>query len=404
MGNESRVGLRILVLAAVAAAPVELARAGPGASVDAQRAADEKAYKDAKDSLYRDKHGQWVAIADGKVLAMGTKPEEVMGPGSKSGHRFVFQIGEDGDRREPLSAWYGPRFGGLGVGTALDLEASRGPSDVTLGKAGKEICFKGGPYPRARLRVGAPGGKPETLDAYLATDGPDLVITPEDYERLGLVRFEVPGKVLIGRFAEGRRVLVRVGVEGLAGDAWLVATVPTVSKLRLAELARTRDADFLSDDVDLWDDSKKSLAGSWVLFGVDRVLGSGPDASAALVAGEGKAPEAVHRSLVKLPRGEPLVFKREAFAKEESLVLGGEKVTARGGGEAHPGVYLVDVPTAASLRADLAEEGREVLLQEGAESKPARLAAVWKGPSRLGTAPASPLDPSLLVWVLWPAP
>ena len=179
--------------------------------------------------------------------------------------------------------------------------------------------------------------------------------------------------------------------------------MPKVSRARLAELARARDAGFLGEWSSIWEPVRAAQDGKWVLFGVDRVLGAADTAAAALAAGEGKAPEAQHRLLVKLPLGEPLSYDRASFTTEATLTLGGETVKVRTSAK-DPDVVLADAETASRLRLELAEEGREVALLEGTDKKVARAGAVWRGTARLGAAPASGLGPKDLVWVVYPAP
>ena len=88
-------------------------------------------------------------------------------------------------------------------------------------------------------------------------------------------------------------------------------------------------------------------------------------AGEALEAGEGKADEAYHRYLVKLPRGAPLSYDRAAFTEKAALVLNGERAEVLAAPKAYPDVFLADPATAARLRLELAEEGREVALVDG---------------------------------------
>ena len=374
---------------------------GPEA-VEAQRAANLKAYEAAKEGLRRDKAGKWVVIADGKVVTWGAKPEEIVGAAPKALHRFFFQVGEEGDASAFITAWYGPRFAGLGLGGAVGADVSFGES-VLFEKGGKTAAFTGGPFPRARVRISTAGGKPEVLDVFAGSVGPDLLVTPEDAERMSLARAEVPGTLTIGRELACRRVLLHVGIEGLAADGWLVGAVPKVSRARLAELARARDAGFLGEWSSTWEPVRNAQDGKWVLFGVDRVLGAGDTPAAALAAGEGVAPEAQHRLLVKLPLGEPVSYDRASFTTEATLTLGGETVKVRTSVK-DPDVVLADADTAARLRLELAEEGREVALLDGTEKKAARAGAAWRGTARLGAAPAPGLGPKDLVWVVYPVP
>jgi hypothetical protein len=286
-------------------------------AIEKERSANLLFYRSKNGEDFRSENdGMWVAIADGgdrRVVA--TTLEAVIGPDDPTKpapkHRFVFRLGEEGDKEDFVSSWYAPRFAGMGLPSTLGIDATLGDG-VTLKKGAMSVEFhQPTPFPRIRLEIGTPDGKatlgegPATPEVFLGSVGPTLMLTPQDDERLDLARWEVPGRhVVAGVLC--RRVLVRVAVPGLAGAALVVAAVPDVAYERLVAMARSRNRFWE------WSESLKSSLGlptandprgTWVVFGNDRILGRGKSAEEAIGdADTGRAKGRLVRSLTSVRR------------------------------------------------------------------------------------------------------
>lgn len=354
-------------------------------TVDAARARNKNAYTRLSPDLHRDHLNRWVVIAGGKTAALGTTLEDVLKKAPETPHRFVFKVGSEGDRKSDVSEWYGPRFGGpkllalLGeMGFALTYGSTTG---WVFSRNGKRVpAVSPPPFTRVRLQIAPPGGKPVALNVLPNTVGPELVLTPQDHDRLRLARFEVPGMMQIetafGVVVPCRRVLVRISVPGFDGRGYRIASVPICPRGVLVDLSRARAA------ISLWAGSLsgKKLSdrwkGKWVLIGVDQVLGAGTTPEQALRDVKGKVDFAYHRFLVRIPRGEPLVLDRSDFMEERRVRLNGLKVTVRAGKEHGP--FLVSRESAKPLHLELAEEGREVRFK-GEETGYVQAGHAWLG-------------------------
>ena len=181
------------------------------------------------------------------------------------------------------------------------------------------------------------------------------------------------------------------------------AAVPTGTRRQMADLSRGRDFDWFQEfggvwNMDPWASRKKALAGKWVLFGVDRPLGDGDTAEQALLAGEGKAPEAYHRFLVRLPRGEEAVYEDAAFSEKARVVLNGEEVEVRRDRKRADDLYLADEATAERLRLERADEARCTFVVRGGVRLHAHAGAAW-----IGKKPAVG-ETGKLAWVVHPLP
>ena len=245
------------------------------------------------------------------------------------------------------------------------------------------------------------------MDVLIGTVGPPLLLTIDDGERLGLARCEVPGFLRLPNNwvpFPFRRATVRVSLpDTQGGGAWIPAAVPTGSRKQMADLSRGRDFDWFQPfggiwDMDPWASRKKSLQGRWVLFGVDRPLGDGDTAEQALLAGEGKAPEAYHRFLTRLPRGGEAVYDDAAFSEKATVALNGEEVEVRRDPKRADDIYLADEATAARLRLELADEARCTFVMRGGTRLHAHAGAAWKG------AKPAPGATGKLAWVVYPLP
>jgi len=358
--------------------------------VDAERAANRKAFEASIAALRSEHAEQWVAIAGGKVAATGRTPEEVAAAAPLALHRFIFRVGDEGDGEFPANFWYGPRFGGFGLAEALGI--------TRIGETTEET-----PFPRARIDVVTLSGEHESMDVLVNTVGPPLLLTLDDAEQLRLARFEVPGALKSSWIPfPFRRAVVRVSLPGKEGT-WIVAAVPTGTRKQLAELSAGRDFGYFEEQggiwaMDRWAAKRRSLEGRWALVGVDRLLGEGATAEEAFLAGEGKAPEAYHRFLTRLPRTGEVVHEESAFTETAKVVLNGTEVEVRRDPQRLDGPFLADEATAASLRLETAEDAHcQVLLRAGTRI-PARAGAAW-----LGRKPATGAR-GRLTWVVTPLP
>jgi len=355
-----------LAAAALAAGLLLLLRAGadgpsPGAAdVDAARKRNREAWERLAPALRKDHRGKWVVIANGELAAVGDTLEDVRAAAPEARHRFVFEVGTEGDAEVFASRWYAPRFSGGQLAGAIGARWTGGAGGLHVTKDGREAkVIQAPPFPRVVLRVAAPGGKAEELEVFQGTVGPPLVLTADDWERLGLARFEVPGTLSV-KGMRCRRGIVRAGYEGIDGEAVLLACASVEPREKHVRLARSRDA-FWNWGGSLADEHVRAgRRGLWILFGCDRVLGEGATPEAALRAGEGRTDFAYHRYLVRIPRGKPLGFDEETFGEVVRVDLNGERVRARAA--APEGPFLVPEETARRLRLEMAEEGREVRL------------------------------------------
>lgn len=394
----------VLALLTFGGSPTLAEDGEPATTVDQERAADRRAYETHVAALRQEHAGAWVVIAGGKVVTTGARVEDVQDAAPEALHRFVFRVGDEGDGEVFVSAWYGPRFAGPGLARAFGF-------DYALGRGwtrGDEVLpIRGArPFPRTPLVVGAPGRSGEALDVFIGTVGPPLVLTPGDFDRLGLARYEVPGTITVGGIP-CRRATIHVEVPGIEGSATLTVVVPTVSHDRLVDLGRGRDFDFFQGiemGFGIWAMMPEARIEGWVLFGVDRVLGQGETAVEALAKGEGKAPEAYHRFLCRMPRGGKVEYDAAAFTEEETRILNGERVEVRRSKRYGDDILLGSRADADRLGLHLAEDARCFFVMQDGKRLHARCGAAWAGNRRLGESPPTDAETLQLVWVVYPLP
>jgi hypothetical protein len=129
--------------------------------------------------------------------------------------------------------------------------------------------------------------------------------------------------------------------------------------------------------------------------GVDRLLAEGATAEEALLAGEGKAPEAYMRYLTQMPVPGEMLLSEDLFTEKVKQVLNGLAVDVRRA--VKEDVLLTDAATASRLRLELAEAMRCVFLLRNGEKIPARMGAAW-------TPPQGPAKAARVVWLVYAVP
>jgi hypothetical protein len=424
---------RIALVSCTAALTATTVRAGPPESAPAPapvespelvaaRAKDLAAYEAAKGSLSRDDAGAWVVIAGGKIAAKGKDLADVKPAAHDAAHRFVFRVGDEGDRDGLLNNWRAPRLAGLpfvralGVGFELDPNGS-----VSLTKGEERATFEShSPFPRIRANIASPDGTPLAAEGaklpelFLGTVGPELVITPDDAVSLHLERWEVPGTLQVFRGSiPCRRVLVTVSIPGITGDATFIAAYPTVPRERLVDLLRWANH-FWS-----WGAggpiSKMAIEdvpeGEWVVFGNDRVLGHGATPEDAVTAADAETEFAYHRFLLRVPqdlpqpyipvggeRDKPHVFDLKKSTKT-TVTLNGRRVEATPAVDETPDhvvsgfeaveaatpTYVVSPADAVALHLEMAEAPYDARVVESGDPKAAvryaRAGRAWIGVS-----------------------
>ena len=272
------------------------------ADVDAQRTKNEAAYASLKASLHEDHHGKWVVIAGGKLAATGKTLADVTTSPIEGAHRFVFQVGTEGDQTSFISTWYAARFAGPPLAGILDIDWTMGPNGVEVWREGgpRQKSFGARPFPRLRFAVGAPGDeRREPLELFLGSVGPPLVLTRADYERLNLARFEVPGTHTM-MDVPCTRVVVTAGITEQDTARPVIAAVSRAPDEQMIDFARWRHR-FWDWGGGLGAQAIAPHSQGWIVFGNDRVLGAGATAEAAVRAAKGATDFAYHRYLVALP-------------------------------------------------------------------------------------------------------
>jgi hypothetical protein len=383
--------LTFAALAALSAtgAP-SLAGEDAAGAVELARERNRKAYEAAKPDLHAKHTGEWVVIADGKVAAYGKRPEDVQTTAPDAAHRYLFEVGKEGDGEFVANFWYGPRFGGGALAGALGI--------TTFGAEDDDPATA---FPRTKVVLSTPSGQREEMDVLVGTVGPPLLVTLDDAARLNLSRYEVPGTLTASWLPFGfRRATVRVSQPKHEGGAWLSAAVPMGTRAQLVELTRGRDSGYFEDRfgvwaMDPWAAKRRSLTGKWALVGVDRLLAEGATAEEALLAGEGKAPEAYMRYLTQMPIPGEMLLAEDLFTEKVKQVLNGLAVEVRRA--VKEDVLLTDAATAARLRLELAEAMRCVFLLRNGEKIPARMGAAW-------TPPQGPGKTARLMWLVYALP
>jgi hypothetical protein len=199
------------------------AAAPPTQSVDDARRADEIAYQflylPEQKRLTTERRGEWVAIVAGRVVpATGARIEpaktieaadaaaRAVAPDAK--HRFVFQIGEEGDVEWPMGGCELRHVVGTDFLKSLYVDVSQlrmnkglsAPIEAMFGEAFREITVKG-PDDRIYLKpeVGAPGADGTATEAYCVSTGFGgcATMSPATASAAGLDLWEIPGSLKI---------------------------------------------------------------------------------------------------------------------------------------------------------------------------------------------------------------
>lgn len=344
------------------------------------RKANEEAWTSMAADVVAKHKGAWAVVGDGKLLAIGQTLFLVAGTGADLPHRFVFEVGTEGDGEEFISSWYGTRFCGGGIHEALGTDWQAGASGFQLSKGGKTVrATLGDAFPRLVVNFLDPDPRmhdplPAVAgEVFFGTVGPTMMLTPQDHRRLGLARFEIPGSVKLGGFGTARRVLVRVRVAAVEADATVAALVPEVPYGTLVAFARGRNSWWQWGE-SIQPEMPETLpfrgnAGppvpapgeAWILFGRDRILASG-DSPAAALAGAAKLEDVdYHRFLMRVPREQGVTLREVDFEKApRSLDLNGAAHPGRPSKSGGP--ILVTAEVGRALRLELAEDPRDLRL------------------------------------------
>jgi len=220
--------------AAAANDPALFAAAAARKSVDEERRADEAAYRflyvpDRK-RLAAECGGQWVAIVAGRVVpATGPQiePFKTMKEADAAAreaapdaaHRFIFQIGEEGDVDWPIGGSdlrnvVGTRLLLLVQGMTPDeWSKSANPLDALVGGKVKPLLSQGAGDARffVRPEVGPVAAAGVARDFCVATGFAGTAVLPKESTE-GLSMWEIPGTARLGDGAEdeSRRAYARI--------------------------------------------------------------------------------------------------------------------------------------------------------------------------------------------------
>jgi|GEM_PF-7008793 len=392
-------------------------------AVTRARATNEAAWKSMAADVVAKHNGSWVVVGDGKLLAVGARLHLVAGTGADLPHRFVFEVGTEGDDDLFVSSWYGTRFCGVGIHSALGTDWQGGAGGFRLSKGGKTVqATLGDAFPRLVVRLLDPDPRMHDPlaavagEVFFGTVGPTLMLTPQDHRRLGLARFEVPGTVKVGEFGPARRVLVRVSIPEVEADATIEALVPTMPYETLVGFARWRNSWWR------WAESIQpkmpatipalgtpghpapaTEAETWILFGRDRILASGDSPSAALAGDSALEDVDYHRFLMRVPFEKTLTLREVDFAREPRGVdLNGAIHPARTSTPTGP--LMVTPEVGRALHLELAEDARDLRLELDAKAGEPNACGLRGGYAWMRTP--DPKDPGRitrrLVLVVWP--
>jgi len=242
--------------------------AQPADAVAAARVVNERAYRKLillqKETLTHRHFGRWIAIAGGRVLPAGkdgdirsaktiescVRAAEEAQPGAV--HRFVFRVGWDGDvecdfpTRYPSNLVLGESVTRrLGVVRMIGAPAERRLVWATADGRRQSFRYELG---LVEIEVASPTGN--TSATIRTVWGPNfphaLTVDAATAKRLGLDRFEIPGRVEIGvgqwprrRIYVGRRAHLKIRAPALAADGLLspVLVWPSPEEVRLREEA-----------------------------------------------------------------------------------------------------------------------------------------------------------------------
>jgi hypothetical protein len=215
----SIVGVAALV---VACAHADVAAAAPARSVGDERRADEEAYRarylPAQPHLVEHSRGRWLAIAEGRIVpsvgdvvspaaTMEAADAEARRVAPGAVHRFVFQVGEEGDVEGDVGGCELDHEMGVKFIALLERDDVRirgfGPNQpihALVGSEWRELTVKG-PDDRMFLRpeVGAPLADGRATETYCVGTGSTEFVTMSGAtaSAAGLERWEIPGTARI---------------------------------------------------------------------------------------------------------------------------------------------------------------------------------------------------------------
>jgi hypothetical protein len=189
----------------------------PPKDVAAERAADEGAFQflyiPAQKTLLQTHKGEWIAIAAGRVIpATGTEPapvrsmEEADALSRKAApdavHRFLFQVGEEGDVTWELGGCElqhvlgdgmlklltgaGVDAKNVGPGERMQVRINGNPTELTVATADENRMY-------LRPQVGAPGDAGAARENFCVATGFAGTATMSAATAAGLEMWEIPG-------------------------------------------------------------------------------------------------------------------------------------------------------------------------------------------------------------------
>jgi len=228
------------------APPAALPKEGEDA-IDEQRARDEIAFENDylrfKERLVPAQLGRWIAIVSGRVVPVDDKGK--LAPAAsmpdclaaadavdeKALHRFVFQIGEEGDvfyadaSRSPRSVVGAAFKSTLGIVAGFDARSG----EMTWTRAGKSRRFKFD-HERFELAISDPTDRQSMATAVVDSSGYGgfLALEAASAVLLDGARFEIPGRVLL-KTGDGVEALRRTRVRVKVGELDVDVTVPAAA-------------------------------------------------------------------------------------------------------------------------------------------------------------------------------
>lgn len=214
----------IAVLAAASLAASHAQTAPPADRIAAERAENDAAFaKDYalhKERLFAEHAGQWIAIVHGKILPAPERgfpiaPAATLADCLKAAdarlpdaaHRYVFRLGEEGDVAYSLGMAQHPDVFGMALFDLVGINVfATGVVDIERkGKKGK-LAFTndlGGALTLATTIADPTGAKEEPIKVVASTGFNGIaVFAPAVADRLGLARFEIPGRAAIEGWAQ----------------------------------------------------------------------------------------------------------------------------------------------------------------------------------------------------------
>jgi hypothetical protein len=195
-------------------------------TIEEDRAANEGAYQflyvPSQRALVAAHKGEWIAIAGGKVIpANGPEPatvatmEEADALSRKAApdarHRFLFQVGEEGDATWPLGgcelqhvvgnqfltllAGNGVEMKNIGPGERMHVQVNGQPTELTVTTADETRMY-------LRPQVGAPGATGTATADFCVATGFAGTATLSPATAAGLEMWEIPGTVRVSGTAQ----------------------------------------------------------------------------------------------------------------------------------------------------------------------------------------------------------